>query len=384
MDIRVQKEIIGLQNNFDVDLFCSSSSSYYESNIKIYRKGPSTKKISKGLREIAISLFAFDPVMYFKLKKLLQKEAYDFIHVHDLPQFNTVYHITRNIKSLLILDMHENYPEAVKTWFSWRKSSLIRLKNHFLFNYKRWQKLEKKAVHRAYHIIAVVQEMKMKLIQEHGIPEDKITVISNYESKSFLKTISSIETNFKNNKFNVLYMGGLGPHRGLDDAISAIALLKFQLVELHIYGSGHKDNIDYLKKLVMDKDLQQQVFFHKPINFSQVPSLMSAADLNIIPHKKNGHCDNTIPHKLFQAMLVNKPLLVSNSTPLERTIEYGRLGYVFEANNPKSFALQLEEIYSDYSTAKIKAYHAFEKVTLGKMNWENESVRLNTLYSSLN
>lgn len=197
MDIRVQKEINGLQNNFDVELFCSSSSSSYDSNIKIYRNGPSTKKISKGLREISISLFAFDPVMYFRLKKLLKKGAYDFIHIHDLPQFSTVYYVTRNLNCLLILDMHENYPEAVKTWFSWRKSSLIRFKNHFLFNFKNWQKLENKAVHRANHIIAVVQEMKIKLIHEHGISEDNITVISNYESKSFPKNISAIETNFK-------------------------------------------------------------------------------------------------------------------------------------------------------------------------------------------
>lgn len=383
MDIRVKKEISSLKDDFIVELFCSKSSIVSDSPFTIHRKGPSTKKISKGFREIAVATFAIDPIMYFKLTTFLNKNNYDFIHVHDLPQFITISRINKKLKSHLILDMHENYPEAVKTWFAWRKSLLIRVKNYLFFNFKKWHKLEKEAVEVADHIIAVVQEMKSKLIREHNVPSEKITVITNSELSTFGNEQSNIDCSFDEQKFNVLYMGGLGPHRGIDDVILAMSLVKDLPIVFHIYGGGHPDNIQFLKNLVETNNASKQVCFHKPVPFNNVASLMRSADLNIIPHKKNEHCDNTIPHKLFQAMTLKKPLLVSNSKPLERTLEFGKLGYIFEADSPVSLSVELRRVYSDYPSAMIKAQNAFEKVTTGKLNWEHEAFKLKKLYSSL-
>ena len=383
MDVRVKKEISSLKDEFIVELFCSKSSPDSDSTFRIHRKGPSTKKMSKGFREIAIAAFAIDPIMYFRLKTFLKNNTFDSIHVHDLPQFSTVAKVNKQLSSNLILDLHENYPEAVRTWFAWRKSLLIRIKNYLFFSFKKWHKLEKEAVEVADHIIAVVQEMKAKLIREHNVPSDKITVITNSETSTFGNEENNVKSLFDNNKFNVLYMGGIGPHRGLDDVILAMPHLKDLPILFHIYGGGHPDNLQFLKSLVKANNVSQQVCFHSPVPFNSVASLMRSADLNIIPHKKNEHCDNTIPHKLFQAMTIKKPLLVSNSLPLERTLEYGKLGYIFTADSPKSLSIEMRKIYSDYPSALAKAQLAFEKVTIGNLNWEQEGSKLKKLYLSL-
>ena len=74
-------------------------------------------------------------------------------------------------------------------------------------------------------------------------------------------------------------------------------------------------------------------------------SYMAFADVNLIPHNRNGHTDNTIPHKLYQGMMVGKPVLVSDAPPLKRVVEKLNSGLVFEGGNSKDFANKVEALY---------------------------------------
>jgi len=391
-DLRVEKELSALVPDFKVHVLCASdspnNSQFHEEQLSI---GPKSSKLSKGLRDIVLGLTGFDPVMYFRVKRAIKLIEPAVIHVHDLPQFNTVYKANRK-KAILVLDMHENYPEATEIWFRWRKSKVIQLKNKIINDFSRWKKFEKQACINADFILAVVDEMKAKVIRDHNIDPEKVLVVSNTESRSFAENFNrpptAIATDLlTSNAFNLLYVGGIGPHRGLDDAITGLELFCKQHpdepIAMHIIGGGNADNINYLKELANSLDIQDKVVFHKPVKFQYVSELMQAADLNIIPHKSNGHCDNTIPHKLFQTMMSGSPVLVSSSSPLARTVQSVDGGFVFEADNPRDFAKELKEIVDNPEARKEKARNAKHATVAGNLNWETTSIDLKMLYQQI-
>lgn len=395
-DIRIEKELSALAEFHDITLACSRDSdpSFAPKNFKIERILPSVDKKTKLIQEIFTGLFFRDPLLQKALRPHLALHQYDLIHIHDLPGFKTVYRLRGKAK--VILDLHENYPEASQIWHQWRKSKLIQIKNAFIHSFKRWKRHEGYAVTKADIVIAVVDEMKTKLCIEHGISPEKVHVITNSETKSFTDRLRSSNLTreelihdglITSNAFNLHYVGGIGPHRGLDDAINGVAAYSrgqnAKRAILHIVGGGHSDNIRYLKSVAEKAMAESMVKFHSSVPFNKVAAIMMHTDLNIIPHKSNGHCDNTIPHKLFQCMMTETPLLVSSSPPLARHIQPWSAGFVFEAENPTSFADVLQQITSNPNEAQKRGIKARAILEKNKWYWENTASKLQELYNSI-
>jgi glycosyltransferase involved in cell wall biosynthesis len=280
--------------------------------------------------------------------------------------------------------MHENYPEALRTWFKWKKNPIVRLKNALFMNPSHWTKFERKACEECDCVIAVVEEMKERVVLEHDISPDKIQVVTNTEDKGFInQPLDQTVYESLKGKFILTYSGGIGPHRGVDTAIRGMQLLtENKTIQLAIVGFGSPSVMDSLKLLVHELNLNNVHFFgYQP--FSKFYSYMSMTDVNIIPHQSNGHTDNTVPHKLFQGMMSGKPLLVSSCAPLKRIVETHKSGLVFEAGNPKDFAEKVNILYSEKNQRDQLATNGINATLKGELNWETTQHALINLYTSI-
>ncbi|WP_420387499.1 glycosyltransferase family 4 protein [Roseivirga sp.] len=391
-DIRVSKEVAPLiEAGFDIHLIClqrKGESAQGEVNgIHVHRIDIAQSFFWRGIWDILLVVFGFyQPVFYRKLKALMKQYGFDAIHVHDLPLSHTALRLKKKYPELkVILDFHENYPEALKVWFQWKSNPLIRLKNRLFFNFSRWLKYEKKASQKADHIIVVVEEMKDRIINTHRLNPDKITVITNSESTDFLNQTLYPDVYEKNKgDFILAYTGNVGPHRGVDTIIKALANLKDKpAIRLEITGNLSKDTENWLNQLIDENGVGSQVKLNGYQPFHKFFSYMALADVNLIPHNRNGHTDNTIPHKLFQGMLVGKPVLVSNAPPLERVVNSLQSGLVFEAGNPHDCAEKINALYSDSGLYKTLGANGLEQTTKNNVNWEAEGLRLVSLYQEL-
>ena len=96
--------------------------------------------------------------------------------------------------------------------------------------------------------------MKTRLVNLHQCNESKVVVVSNTEKKEFAlsKSLNKVYEQFKD-YFLVSYIGGIGPHRGLDTAIKGIVKAKSSIPKLKmiIVGSGSKESIQFLKELLI-------------------------------------------------------------------------------------------------------------------------------------
>lgn len=382
-DLRLAKEIPVLMDaGVEVTLVCyrrkGEPLTENLEGLKIHRTETAVSNRIKGLVDIYNAL-TFKNILISR--SLSKEQVPDIVHVHDLPVAGTVFKWAQKNSVRTILDLHENYPEALKIWFSWRKNPLIRLKNRLFFGYSRWKKREVKMINRYDTIVAVIDEMKTRMLQESTKTQKDIHVVSNTESK-----IPPIlpERKIANAQSQIVYVGGIGPHRGLDTAIQAMPFLRdkgnFKLV---IVGSGNPDTISRLKEMSVKNGVEDVVDFIGRVPLKEALGYMRGAFLNIIPHHKNDHTDNTIPHKLFQIMNSGFPLMVSSCAPLKRVVESEKTGLVFEAGNPKSFAEKVVFATDNADILDTFTKNGIVAIREGRWNWEYDSKVLIKAYSEL-
>ncbi len=384
-DIRVEKEVNSLiEAGFEVDLICSNSGT--QTNIsgwkgmKIYRLPKKNKLlILKSL------IFTIQKDYYKFILTLLKNNYYDTIHVHDLKLVPTALEIKKTYDIKVIADFHENYPEGVREWTKLTKG--IKKIINLLFNsYNKWIKVEEKVVNKVDYIIAVVLEMKEKLLTKHKkLDPNKIVVVSNLEDVNFIKN-DKIDSNLiekYKNIFTIMYVGGFGVHRGLDTAIKGMKLIQNPNIKLILVGKGSKEITKYLEKLVLENNLSDKVIFEGWQPFDKVLTYQKLADVCIIPHNSNEHTNNTIPHKLYQYMMVGKPIIVSSCKPLARVLNEAKVGLVFEAGNEVDFAKCVEKLYDDDVICKEFSRNGLDYTFDKNHTWQNESKKLVRFYKEM-
>lgn len=388
-DIRVKKESDALiQAGFEVHLLCLRKKDQIKEEtfegIHVHRIDAGKNNYQLAFWDSVMSLNFIHPLFKSTAHKILSTEKINHIHVHDLPLAGTALSLKKKFNIKVILDMHENYPEALRTWFKWKKNPIVRLKNALFMNPTHWTQLEREACESCDHIIAVVEEMKERIIQEHHISPAKITVVTNTEDLDFVKqNLDQSVYKTLTGKFILTYSGGIGPHRGVDIAIRGMQLLKdYEDIQLAIVGFGSPSVMNNLKQLVSDLELNNVHFFgYQP--FSKFYSYMTLTGVNIIPHQSNGHTDNTVPHKLFQGMMAGKPVLVSSSAPLKRIVEACHSGLVFEAGNPHDFAAKVIHLYEHKQFREELGNNGITATLHGELTWEITQRTLIELYSTL-
>jgi len=388
-DIRVRKEAESLvESGKEVLVICPHKKGNLKSEVvngvSIFRIGNNYSNTKKGLLDIFESFFNINILFYFGIKKAMKKYDIKYLHIHDLPLASTGYKFKSKVERL-ILDMHENYPEALKTWFLWKKNPLIKFKNFIFMNPALWELKEQKYCKVYDVVVCVVEEMKQKLIEKFAIDPSKLVVVSNFEKKEFASNfVNSVSQQIiKSSDFSITYVGGFGPHRGLDTAIKAMPEIvkKIPNAKLFLVGKGSANVEEKLRALAKETKFEEAIKFIGYRPFAEVSTIMQESNINIIPHKSNGHTDNTIPHKLFQIMLSKSLLLVSSCKPLKRIVEQYDCGIVFEADNINDFSNKVIEVYRKGNSLDYKTENAFNAVMQEGENWEEESLKLHSLYS---
>ncbi len=387
-DIRVKKEADALINaGYCIHLLClrrakEKHSEEYQ-GIRITRIDAGKNNYALAYWDVVMSIRFVHPKFKRAAHKIIKEHEVKALHVHDLPLAGTALSLKKEFGIKVIVDFHENYPEALKTWFKWKTNLLVRLKNKLFLNPVRWTQYEQLACENADRIIAVVEEMKNRLTKNYSLQAEKISIVTNTEDKNFL--LQKIDTEIYNNipkGFIVAYCGGIGPHRGVDTAIRAMESFIETDINLVIVGSGSESVMNNLLSLVEALNLKNVHFLgYQP--FNKFYSYMHLADVNIIPHKSNGHTNNTVPHKLFQGMMAGRPLIVSTCAPLKRLVETYDCGVVFEAENPLECAKMIRKLYNDPQLRVKLSENGKHATSEGSLNWETTQKELIQLYDSV-
>ena len=139
-DIRVRKEAESLvDSGKKVVVICphkkGNAKSETINGVAVFRIGNNYSNAKKGLHDIFESAFNINLLFFFGIKKAIKTYDIEYLHIHDLPLAGTGYKFKAKVKKL-ILDMHENHPEALKTWFLWKNKSCYKVEELYIYESK--------------------------------------------------------------------------------------------------------------------------------------------------------------------------------------------------------------------------------------------------------
>lgn len=374
-DIRVEHQIKSLvKAGHDVSIACydqkGAPNEEQWNGATIYRK-----PISAFRHKTSVGCLKFP--FYFNfwrsfVFKLFEEQKFDAIHIHDLPLAQIGVECKKNFGAKFILDLHENWPALLEI-----STHVKTLLGKLLSSNSQWEKYEVKIVKAADEVIVVVDESKTRLETLTG-RKTGIRVVSNTPSKTDIDLFQQ-SSNSHHDELILFYGGGVNEHRGLQNIIKAVSNLADLNINFWIVGDG--SYLDSLKELATQLNIQEKVTFWGWKPLPEMTKLMLKSNILLIPHKKTNHTETTIPHKLFQYMITQKPILATNCSPIERIIKETGSGFIYEHDNLKSLTESILGIYSKWKNNETMEMKG-KSFVLDKYNWEVDEKELLKIYNS--
>jgi len=249
-----------------------------------------------------IMRFVFRSALFLRHKH--REQAYDVVHVHNVPDFLVFSAVYPKLQGAqIVLDVHDLLPEFYASKFKISHSSLL---------FKLLVFAERCSAAFADHVIIANHLWRHRLVSRSSRPE-KCSVVRNRPDLDIF--VEHAERKRKEDgKFILTYPGSLNWHQGLDVAIRAFANIADRMpdAEFHIYGEGpaKPSLITLAKELEMDG----RVFFHDFLPSREVAAVMAETDLAIEPKRSTSAFGNeALSTKILEFMSLGVPVIASRT-----------------------------------------------------------------------
>ena len=384
IDLRVSNEVHYLKSiGYEIHVLCPNFGDHKNfellDGISIHRFSLN-KVIKNKLFGIMNTLPLYELFWIRKTKEFVRKVQPHYLHAHDLYMAKIAYLGGRKIIPL-ILDLHENYPEAFKT-YKW----VTRFPYNIVSKPKAWENKEKKYLAYASRIIVLSRHFKNQLINKYpGIKSDHIFVYPNVPDVKKLLSYP-IATNLypKLDRFILFYFGGISERRGIFTCFEAIKLLADKIPDIHLLLIGPVDGHEQavFKNYLNDPIISNKITHYSWKDISEFPSYVFSSDVCLSPIYKNKQHESGVANKIFQYMLFGKPLIVSDCIPQVDLVESENCGLVYKSGNAEDLSHQILKLFSNRSLAEQMGMNGRQAV-LNTYNLINCGEQLKLLYTSL-
>lgn len=240
---------------------------------------------------------------------------------------------------------------------AWVHSSYISNKNfnQFLRNKKYLNKIIEKRYKRLDCIVFVSNDAKNEFIEAVGSFKNMEVIYNLFDEDELRQKANEGIT--KNKEFTFVAVGSIIPVKGYDFLIEAAKVLKDSgyNFKINILGQGHKLN-EY-EASVKTLELENTVSF---LGYKSNPyAYINTADVFVMTS-----LSEALPSALIEAMIIGKPVLITNTAGCREVIEYGKYGMMTE-RTPEAFAKKMKELidtpslkekYSSLSQEKAKDF----------------------------
>jgi glycosyltransferase involved in cell wall biosynthesis len=349
-DIRVLREIgILKEQGFEIFVLCFGFFRPYKdpvSQIHVTRIN-----IHRKLRDILFFLLntipAYEWLWTFKIKKFINNNGLEFLHVHDLYMSRAASNgIKKTRKKIpMVLDLHENYSFTITT-YNWTKGFLRRL----ISRPDEWEKKEPDYLSYADRIIVLSNDFRDVLLKKyHELEEDRFVVLPNVPdlSREEYKNTVLASNPFKQGFPIIFYYGVIAERRGIFEALRVfIDLIKEgHSVNFLIIGPVDKKDKPLFLELTGLEILAGRVHYISWIDSKEFPAYLGISDICLAPFHKNPQHESGVANKIYDYMLGAKPIIASNCKPQKDLIEKHYCGLIF--NNTEEFHDAVVKLLND-------------------------------------
>jgi colanic acid biosynthesis glycosyl transferase WcaI len=239
-----------------------------------------------------------------------------------------------------VFELRDLWPATILAVGAMRRGLLIRM----------LERLELFLYRRADRIVSVTEAFKTDLVSR-GIPADKIDVVTNGADLSRFRPVPRDHAWAKElgleGKFVAGYIGTHGMTHGLSSILDAAKRLEpHPDIALTLVGTG-------AEKAALQRQAQERgltnVAFLPQMPKDRMPAVWSLCDVALIPLKNRDVFRTVIPSKLFEAMAMGVPIIMSiprgEATGI---LEHCAAGLVLEPEDSQALADAILEIKANH------------------------------------
>lgn len=339
-------------------------------------------KLKKSIRDKLIALYLIIPLYKWfwkkQIKKIINKEKIEAIHIHDLPLSDIGVKMKNKYKVKLICDQHEYY----SNWIV-HNAHLNTFIGKIVKKLSNWKKYEKKYLNRADLVVTVEEPLRQEYIKHVGIDPDKIINVPNTPLERFVNsTINEKILQQYRDKFVLFYMGGISDLRGITTAIRALPFIKDVIPEIKLVLAGKIRKYSNPVKLAEDIGMAEFIDFLGWVDYYDLPSYIKASDACFhIPPVLREETNKTIATKIYQYLAIGKPIICSEAEMMKNFVTDNQVGMVIRQDDAIDFAEKIIKLYEDKSLRR-KFEENCQKIA-SRYLWENTSKELIEKYNKL-
>ncbi len=380
-DTRVENEASALAKaGFEVILLILApdtreSTEKYQGFTIVRRHVP--QKFRNWMRGLAGTIPILSWYIARQVRRLRKEYSFDVIHAHDLYMCGGALKAGRRAGIPVVADLHEVWV-SVLGQYAWS----TRFPGKLFINIRRWEALEKKWANRARKIIVITDEMKARYT-ELGCSDSKVVVLPNTTNTAVFDGYPVYEPIIQKHtsEFTMVYTGTINLHRGLGFLLDSMPLvLRHCNVRLILVGEGRIR--PELEAQAESLGIADHVFFEGWRPQAEIKSYVLASDVCLIPLVKCEQTDAAAAHKLFHYMYLERPLITTNCTHMQRVVEETGCGIVVPYGDHEALASSIIELYRNPSRRKqmgINGHQAVKK----RYNWARSVRSLIEMYHGM-
>ncbi len=370
-DVRVKRETKLLRDSgFDMGVLCFAfdGKTYPDAVPALVKRIPFSRKLQGWLFGLINTFPLYEWIWARHIRNFIRSFQPDALHVHDLYMSRAAFLAVRSLKKQIpiVLDLHEHFPEAIKT-FDWNRGFWRQL----LTRPGRWAAKEGRYLKYASRIIALSGSFREDLLARHRFLDPaKVFVAPNVPDLETMESypvrdLSSLTSSLQTPVF--FYFGVIAARRGIFRIFEVFKqyLSKGYQGSLLLIGPVDKSDRVRFQEFLDDPMIQPRLVYVPWIDLSELPSYMALADVCLAPFSKDPQHESGIANKIYQYMYGGKALLVSDCKPQEELVNAYSCGL--------SFANDTEFLH----TMIWMTEHPEERKQMGKNGYKAVSEKLN-------
>lgn len=305
-------------------------------------------------------LFVLDPLLYWKVRSVLNGGSFDVIHAHHYEGLLVAKAARRRAGAPIIYDAHT----LLRTELPYYRMGLGRGVLRRI-----GASLDQRMPGWADHVVTVTPLLREQLVGSGAVPVDRVTVVENGVE---VELFDGPSTPRRSDSKTVLFTGNLAPYQGVDHLLRA-----FQRVLQH--------RQDVRLRLVIDTDLgsleglAQSLGIRQHVDvvhttFEELPAELRAADVAVNPRVQ---CDG-IPQKLMNYMAAGCPVVSFPGSAAH--LRHGVTGWIAESSEPAALADGILHLLDHPELARALGHAAREEIRR-EYSWDRTAEKVEEVYA---
>ena len=360
-DSRVLKESFSLAyNGYDVEVIAHGDDALatqeQKDGIKIVRFAYlNRKKTSSKLQKLVIYLQWVQQVSSYV-------KDFDILHCNDLNALPIAYIVKRVYKRdiKVVYDAHEYETEI--NGLSGIQKILVKKLEKFLIKY-------------ADRVICVSDAIANEYVKLYGIKKPALILNTPPYKQLSKKDLFRESLNIEQDKTIFLYQGSISKGRGVEIVTECFTTLQETNAVVVFMGYGELE--EYVKEMAKK---YTNIYFHPAVTPEVLLEYTSSADFGISTIEDSclsyRYC---LPNKMFEYMMAELPLIVSNLPEMAKVVQKYGVGVVAKENSAKGLQEAIQEAVGLDKEHLLKNIEETKKI----YNWQEQERVLLEVYRSL-